>query len=322
MWSQDQDVLQAAQSAMQEGVRCWLATIVAVHGSSPRPAGSMALFAPPSQTGSLSGGCVEEELQRQLVAGDIGQGPGPNRLRYGVSAAENERLGLPCGGYLEVVVQRLVPERDLNWVQAALAAIVGRTLICRRLRLDKGTTAVFPVDTFSEVNADEHQLLQCFGARQRMLLVGAGALAERVADLALGLDYDVMVCDPRNEARSDWKGPSIPLLGGMPDDAVRLHANDAHSLVITLTHDPRIDDMALLEALESRAWYVGALGSRRTSDARRQRLLQLGLSETAVERLRAPVGLPIGSKTPMEIAIAILAEITHLRRADARSAAT
>lgn len=147
-----------------------------------------------------------------------------------------------------------------------------------------------------------------------MLLVGAGQLAASVAELALGLDYDVLVCDPREEARADWRGPAVPLIGGMPDDAVREYADDSESVIITLTHDPRIDDMALMQALESQAWYVGALGSLRTTAARRIRLQTLGIADAAIDRLHAPVGLDIGSKTPAEIALSILAELTRLRR--------
>ncbi|MEE4659094.1 MAG: XdhC family protein [Halieaceae bacterium] len=313
MQSQEQEVLAAARAALQAGGTCWLATVIGVHGSSPRPPGSMALFTPPQQTGSLSGGCVEEELLRQLVAGEF-SGAAPQRLRYGVSAAENARLGLPCGGHLDILLQALEPERDLGWIQAVLEATASRRCLQRSVALDSGATELLPLSRFSALSCDERSLRQCFGPRQRMLLVGAGALAARLAELALALDYDVRVCDPRDEARADWSGPALPLLGGMPDDAVREFASDEHSLVITLTHDPRIDDMALMEALESRAWYVGALGSVRTTVARRERLLALGLPPAAVDRLHAPVGLDIGSKAPLEIAIAVMAQIIGLRR--------
>ena len=114
--------------------------------------------------------------------------------------------------------------------------------------------------------------------------------------------------------REQWQGPDVPLLAGMPDDAVREHASDRHSIVITLTHDPRIDDMALMEALATDAWYVGALGSRRTTEKRLQRLRQLELGEDRLAALHAPVGLDIGSKTPLEIAVSIMAQLVQLRR--------
>ena len=132
------------------------------------------------------------------------------------------------------------------------------------------------------------------------------------------MDYDVLVTDPRQTMLDQWVGPDVPLLGGMPDDVVQAEASDSHSIIITLTHDPRIDDMALMEALESDAWYIGALGSSRTTRKRLERLRILEISEANIQRLHAPVGLSIGSKTPMEIAIAIMAQITQLRRASER----
>ena len=307
-------MLGAARDALDSGAEAWLATVVAVHGSSPRPPGSLALFLPPtSQIGSLSGGCVEEELSAGIAAGDFPREV-PVPLRYGVSAEENARLGLPCGGHLTVMLQFLDPERDAEWVHA-VNAMLGKRKACRRiLHRASGKTDVRREDRFSPLVFSDESLEQSFGPRQRLLLVGAGQLASSVAELALGLDYDVLVVDPRDEARADWKGPDVPLLDGMPDDAVREHANDEQAIVITLTHDPRIDDMALMEALESRAWYVGALGSLRTTRARRERLATLGVAPAAIDRLHAPVGIDIGSKTPPEIAVSILAELTRLRR--------
>jgi len=146
------------------------------------------------------------------------------------------------------------------------------------------------------------------------LLVGAGQLSQSVAELAVAMDYEVAVVDPRPEMLRQWRGPDVELVGGMPDDAVRSRVSDKHSVVITLTHDPRIDDMALMEALTTQAWYVGALGSQKTTEMRLARLRALELSEQQIQRLHAPVGIDIGSKTPIEIAISIMAELTALRR--------
>lgn len=314
MHTQDFAVLDAALRAVAEDREAWLATVVAVHGSSPRPPGSLALFLPPtSQVGSLSGGCVEEELLAGIARGEFG-GDSPQVLSYGVSAEENARLGLPCGGHLTVLLQALRPERDWGWLTELARALEERRCLSRRLVLSTGVTATASLKRFKDLEFDNEHLVQSFGPQQRMLLVGAGQLAMSVAELALALDYDVCVCDPRDEARRDWRGPNVPLIAGMPDDAVRQCADDEQSLVITLTHDPRIDDMALMEALESSAWYVGALGSKRTTEARLQRLQALGVAQEAIARLHAPVGLDIGSKTPPEIAVSIMAEITRLRR--------
>jgi xanthine dehydrogenase accessory factor len=314
MQSQDHEVLTAAARALGEGMEAWLATVVAVHGSSPRPPGSLALFLPrASQVGSLSGGCVEEELAAAITRGEFAS-DAPSVLQYGVTAEENARLGLPCGGHLTVFLQALKAGRDDGWLAVVLDALAARSNAQRLSSIDKTLTQAELADRFEPLHWDGACLRQCFGPRQRMLLIGCGQLAASVATMALGLDYDVLVCDPREEARRDWRGPDVPLLSGMPDDAVREHADDPASIVITLTHDPRIDDMALMEALECRAWYVGALGSRKTTEARRERLSLLGLSDAALNRLHAPVGLDIGSKTPPEIAVSILAELTRLRR--------
>ena len=157
-------------------------------------------------------------------------------------------------------------------------------------------------------------LTHSFGPRHRLLLVGAGQLAANLSTLALAMDYEVLLADSREWALDQWQGPEVEKILGLPDDVVREHAADEHCAVITLSHDPRVDDMALMEALDSACWYVGALGSVRTTEKRLQRLSQLGLSSDVLARLHAPVGLSIGSKTTMEIAVSIMAQLTQLRR--------
>ncbi len=269
------------------------------------------------QVGTVSGGCVEEDLLAKLREGMLAHS-GPELLEYGVSAQDNERLGLPCGGRLQLLLQRLGGS-DRDWIDRALAAIDGRYCVERHLDLATGYSRMAPVAHFTPLQFGDTRLVQCFGPSMRLLLVGAGQLAQSLAELALAMDYEVMVTDPRQAALDQWAGPAVPLIQGMPDDVVRGRAADPHSVIITLTHDPRIDDMALMEALTTTAWYVGALGSVRTTKKRLERLRQLGLSEEELGRLHAPVGLPIGSKTPLEIAVAIMAELTQLRRLSNRS---
>lgn len=315
MQTQDQDVLKHLQQWCSEGLRTWLCTIVRTVGSSPRPPGSMmACLEDGRQVGSVSGGCVEEDLLEKLRAGQYA-GLTPQLVEYGVSAEENERLGLPCGGRLHLLLQQLGPA-DLQWISDCLGRLERREHMLRRVSLASGATEILAAEHFKPVRLEGDTLYHSLGPRMRMLLVGAGQLAQTLAELALAMDYEVMVTDPRQSALDQWEGPVLPLRQGMPDDVVREHASDAWSIVITLTHDPRIDDMALMEALESKAWYVGALGSVRTTKKRLERLRQLGLGEEQLQRLQAPVGLPIGSKTPIEIAVAIMAQLTQLRRAE------
>ena len=313
MHTQDYDTLMHALEWCRQGLAPWLCTIVKVTGSSPRPVGSMlACLTDGRQAGSISGGCVEEDLLDRLHTNAIEAHP-PQLITYGVTPEENVRLGLPCGGRLQVLVQRL-GELDQSWLAEILAALDARRCIERHLSLESGDTQLISVEHFTELAIDPNRLRQCLGPRMRMLLVGAGQLAQRVAELALSMDYEVLVTDTRQGFLDQWEGPQLPLLQGMPDDIVRTYARDRFCIVITLTHDPRVDDMALMEALTTEAWYVGALGSMRTTAARLDRLRQLDLSEAQIARLHAPVGLDIGSKTPIEIAVAIMAELTALRR--------
>ncbi len=313
MRSLEAEVLASARDWLRAERSTWLCTIVAATGSSPRPPGSMLACRDDGvQCGSLSGGCVEEDLLQRLVAGEYAGDP-TRVVDYGVSAEENERLGLPCGGRLTVLVQAL-EKKDLDWLETVLAALAERRAVQRETDIATGSTRLQDSPRYLELAWDGECLRQSLGPKQRLLLVGAGQLSQSLAELALAMDYEVLVTDPRDTLREQWQGPAVPLLAGMPDDAVRAEVTDNRCLVITLTHDPRIDDMALMEALEGPAWYVGALGSRRTSEKRRQRLRQLGLGDTALARLHAPVGLDIGSKTPLEIAVAVLAELTQLSR--------
>jgi xanthine dehydrogenase accessory factor len=313
MQTQDFDVLEHAADWCQGGEPVWLCTIVAAIGSSPRPVGSLLVCHNDGrQVGSVSGGCVEEDLLQRLRAGEF-TGTQAHIIEYGVSAEENERLGLPCGGRLHLLVQTL-GQADLDWLNPVLESLAQRTTTQRQLDLSTGKTFLSPVARFIPLQLDSLYLRQCFGARMRMLLVGAGQLAQSLAELATAMDYEVIVTDPRREILAQWEGPAVPLLQGMPDDIVREQVTDQHSIVITLTHDPRIDDMALMEALTTDAWYIGALGSSRTTQKRLLRLAQLGLAEGDIAKLHAPVGLDIGSKTPIEIAVAIMAELTQLRR--------
>jgi xanthine/CO dehydrogenase XdhC/CoxF family maturation factor len=154
------------------------------------------------------------------------------------------------------------------------------------------------------------ELLGISRGAHRMLVIGAGQLSKYLAQIAVGLDYQVTVCDPREEYTETWDVPGVSLVKTMPDDTVVDMKLDERCAVVALTHDPKLDDMALLEALKSRAFYVGALGSRANNVKRRQRLEEFDLTPEQIARLHGPIGLYIGSRTPPEIAISILAEIT------------
>jgi len=313
MNSTDQTILSCLLASLTEGEQPWLVTVVATIGSSPRPVGSLVAFrADGSQVGSVSGGCVEEDLIARLLAGEF-NGPQIYLTDYGVTAEDNEKWGLPCGGRLELAIQQL-DTKDRDWVTEAHHAMSTRQTLRRSVSLESGETQISPSEQFAPLEKNDDTLTHCFGPRHRLLLVGAGQLAANLSTLALAMDYEVLLADSREWALDQWQGPEVEKILGLPDDVVREHAADEHCAVITLSHDPRVDDMALMEALDSACWYVGALGSVRTTQKRIQRLSQLGLSSDALARLHAPVGLSIGSKTTMEIAVSIMAQLTQLRR--------
>lgn len=176
-----------------------------------------------------------------------------------------------------------------------------------------GRVETTPGKWSDQLSFDGDTLSSVHGPHWRLLVIGAGQLSKYLAQMAQALDYRVTVCDPREEYADTWDVPGVTLTRGMPDDVVISMNLDAHSAIVTLTHDPKLDDMALLEALKSPAFYVGAIGSKKNNEARRLRLAEFDLSQREIDRLHGPVGLKIGSKTPPEIAVAILAEMTAIK---------
>ncbi len=313
MESSDQRVLSAVQVSLEADKSGWLITIVATHGASPRPLGSlMWLEKGGAVWGSVSGGCIEDDLLEKLQNNALPV-KGSQLLEYGVTAEENERFGLPCGGRMKLLLEFLDPER-LPEVTELNLALAQRRAIRRRVNFSDASWTLESITRGSVLALTDHELQQDFGPRYQLLLIGANELARCIAEIASSLEYRVLVCDPREERCAQWQVANTEVLQDMPDDAVAKYASDNYSAVITLTHDPRIDDMALMQALTQELFYVGALGSERTTEKRRVRLQQLGLSTEQMASLHAPVGLAIGSKSAMEIAVAVMAELTALRR--------
>lgn len=310
MESADREVLTAAAEWLEQGRQVYLATVVRTWGSSPRPVGSlMAVCDDARFVGSVSGGCVEDDLAARLAARVLPASP-PRLESYGVTAEQTYRFGLPCGGRLDLAVEAVTSAEPLR---AILRRMDTRELIARRLCLSTGEASLHPARRDQAFEFDDDNVTRVFGPAWRLLLIGAGQLSRHVAEIALALDYHVIVCDPREEYAAAWRVAGAELDARMPDEAVRERASDARSAVIALTHDPKLDDMALLEALQANAFYVGALGSKANNAKRRVRLESLGIPEPALARLHGPVGLPIGSRTPAEIAVAVLAELTAVR---------
>ena len=311
MDSVDLQVLKTAAAWAQHGYRSTLTTITRTWGSAPRPIGAMMLIRDDGQVvGSVSGGCVEDDLIERVKSGKLGLVK-PEVTMFGVSGDDARRFGLPCGGKLQLVMEPVVPG---GWIEDILDLISRDRMVSRILDLETGAvTMAAAAANRAQCVFDGRKLTNTFGPRYRLLIIGAGQLSVYLAQMAQGLDYQVTVCDPREEYGADWPLPGVELTREMPDDAVVAMQPDAHSAVVALTHDPKLDDMSLLEALKSPAFYVGALGSRANNARRRERLQLFDLSSAQIERLHGPIGLYIGSRTPAEIAVSVLAEMTSVK---------
>jgi xanthine dehydrogenase accessory factor len=307
MDSIDLDTLRTAGEWVRSGHRAVLATVTRTWGSSPRPEGAMMVLRDDGWVrGSISGGCIEDDLIARAAELTSALNA-PVVETYGVSAEEAHRFGLPCGGTIQIVLE---PLREIGWLGALTGAIASRQLMARELTLATGEITLRPVDASATLQFDGERLTTIHGPRYRLLIIGAGSLSAFLAPIAVGLDYEVTVCDPRIEHTAQWQVPNVLVIGTMPDDAVMEMKLDARSAVLALTHDPKLDDLALMEALKSDAFYVGAIGSRRNTEKRKARLVEFDVSPEQLDKLHGPVGIHIGSRTPHEIAISILADLT------------
>jgi len=352
MESLDLRVLADALQWRRAGHAVTLVTVVETWGSAPRPPGALlAVRDDGVVSGSVSGGCVEDDLIAQTKAafhsadnqggwaaqgsaqvkeepaqraGDTEQNPVPpsllarttelpSMLAYGVSKEEAARFGLPCGGTLRLVRE---PLQDVAWIEELLDRTARHEIVARHLTLATGAVRLLPAVRGQALQFDGSVLSSVFGPRWRLLLIGAGQLSQAVAQIALMLDFEVLVCDPREEYAAMLRQDGVRRVLGMPDDVVRELVPDAHTAIVALTHDPKLDDMALLEALRSDAFYVGALGSRRNQATRKQRLAEhFDLTAEELARLHGPVGVFIGAKTPAEIAVSVMAQIVQVKNA-------
>jgi xanthine dehydrogenase accessory factor len=317
MDSVDLSVLNTLQAWHAEHAAFWLATVVQTFGSSPRPPGAMLALRPDGVlVGSISGGCIEDDLAERARQGCLPTHT-PEMITYGVTRKEAQRFGLPCGGTLVIVVE---PVMDFSWIGEVLHRIARHQLVARRLDMNSGAVTLSDAARDDELRLDGDSLTTIHGPRWRLLIIGAGQTSGYLARMAQALDYQVIVCDPREEFRQVWDVPGTALLADMPDDAVTALQVDSRTAIVALTHDPKLDDMALLEALKSPAFYVGALGSKANNAKRCQRLALFDLTQKEIARLHGPVGLSIGSRTPPEIAVAILAHLISVRNQPAEVA--
>jgi xanthine dehydrogenase accessory factor len=306
----DLEVLKTCAQWLAAGKRCELVTVIRTWGSSPRPEGAtLAISEDGIVIGSVSGGCIEDDLIAQVRAQGITR-LHPELVTYGITADEAHRFGLPCGGTLQLAIE---PLSSASRIDELLERLSHQELVARRLDLATGEVTLEPAAGGMSMQASDAALTTIHGARWRLLIIGAGQLSRFLAQIAVGMDYRVVVCDPREEYRAGWDVEGVEVIHAMPDDLVIEMKLDARSAVVALTHDPKLDDLALMEALKSDAFYVGAIGSRANNAKRHERLKEFDLTDAQLAKLHGPIGLYIGSKTPPEIAISILAEMTAVK---------
>ena len=309
MDSLDLQVLAQARDWFVQGHKVWLVTVIETWGSAPRPPGALLCVRDDGLVaGSVSGGCVEDDLIDRLRHGE--RVDHPSLIAYGVTKEEAARFGLPCGGNLRLVQE---PLTGVAWIDEVLDRTSRHELVARTLELDTGKVQVEAASRGDVFEFDGRRLRALFGPRWRLLIIGAGQLSRAVAQMALALDFEVICCDPREEYNLTWDIPGTTFSKAMPDDLVLELQLDPHSAVVAVTHDPKLDDLVLLEALKSPAFYIGALGSRGNTAKRRERLAMFDLSPAEIDRLHGPIGLDIGAKTPAEIAVSIVAEIVAVQ---------
>jgi xanthine dehydrogenase accessory factor len=319
MDSLDLRVLGDALAWKKSGHGVSLVTVLETWGSAPRPPGALLAIRDDGMvSGSVSGGCIEDDLIARAkaalqAANTTSTDELPSLMIYGVTKEEATRFGLPCGGTLRLLNE---PLAQADWVEELLRRTANHQLVARTVTLSTGNVRLHEAQRGQTLQFDGETLTAVFGPKWRLLLIGAGQLSRAVAEMAGALDFEVLVCDPREEYAASLGIEGVQRIEGMPDDVVREMVPDAHTAIVALTHDPKLDDMALLEALRSDAFYVGALGSSRNQETRKQRLAEhFDMTEAELSRLHGPVGLRIGARTPAEIAISVLAEIVQVKNA-------
>jgi len=306
----DVQVLKKADEWVRTGHRAVMGTIVRTWGSAPRPVGSLVVIRDDGLVaGSVSGGCIEDDLVDRVRTRALAT-DSPQRVTYGVTAEDAFKFGLPCGGTLELVLEPVTPQTQ---VSELLARIIAGEQTLRSLDMRSGRVTLSEGTGTDVLSVSDDRLVTVHGPRWRLLIIGAGQLTHFVAQMALALDYQVTICDPREEYADGWLVPGTSLVRTMPDDTVIEFHPDRNTAIIALTHDPKLDDLALMEALKSNAFYVGAIGSKKNQAARRERLLEFGVTAEQLEQLHGPIGLKNGARTPSEIAVSILAELTGVK---------
>lgn len=315
----DIQVVDQALNWCEAGESFWLCTVLSTFGSSPRAPGSwLVARRDGAHCGSLSGGCVEEDflarLQEDCFKGQL------NRIRYGTAEeSDNPRVSLPCGGILDVLVEHWPACATTREHFLALqAALVGKGPVTRVVSLETGEVELESDSGLGAKVEEDHSTQRVrlrVGPVSRLVIAGLSSVATACASFAHSLGFEVIVCDPRPEEVRHFNLPGVTLCQELPSVWIAREGCHRATAVVALTHDPKIDDTALMEAVKTEAFYIGVMGSLRTTEKRRERLQRIGgLSEAQLNRIHMPIGLNIGSKTPAEIALSVMADIIRVRQ--------
>ncbi|HYX19856.1 MAG TPA: XdhC/CoxI family protein [Thermoanaerobaculia bacterium] len=338
------DVLDDIERWRSEGKRVALATVVATWGSAPRAVGGKMAVAEGRQiAGSVSGGCVENAVAE--AAGEVLRSGRPRLLKFGVSDDTAWSVGLACGGAIEVFVEPLADAayglvRDAVRAERSVAITtviqgpaehVGRKLVLTAdgrtagdlgNPIDRETRNALTDGRSRRVSIGEDEVfVDVLLPSPRLVVVGGVHIAVALVKLASALGWRTVLVDPREAFGNRARFPGVDeILSEWPDAALGRLALNENTAVAILTHDPKLDDPAVTAALASPAFYVGALGSTRTQEKRRKRLLEAGVSEEGLARLHAPIGLDLGGRAPEEIALSVMAQIVAVRHGKASAA--
>ena len=298
-------IIQQGRAWQAAGERVVLATVAHTWGSSPRQPGAVMVMSERGHfAGSVSGGCIEGELLARI------RERFPARFETLEYNSDTSRT-LPCGGRLLLTLEPLADVPDLD---AMLEALAGGSAVLRSLDMGTGAVAWSAAAPEARTALSEQVLEVVYEPAWRLLVVGAGELAGWVCRFASLLDYAIEVCDPRPEYREGWVHAEWPASADFPDDFITARGCDAHTAIVALTHDPKVDDLAMLEGLRTPVFYLGALGSGRTTARRAERLVEhFGMTAVDVARIRGPIGIDLRTRKPQEIALAVMTDITAAR---------
>lgn len=332
-------VISSVLKWLKEDEPVWLCSITKTWGSSPTPAGTlMAYCKKHGVAGTLSGGCIEEDLLEKMQLGTLlinqNKQQFPIEMIYGGSQEEQSKFVLPCGGQLHILVEYLHATLEVIEHFSSLEyflhqrEIIGRkvavhsgeiTLLTENIQRGISRVAECSVQNKNQnftdtTNAKEKVYIEhIMGPAYQMLLIGASEVARCVAELALSLDFEVSVWDHREEFIRNWQVQNVEVYQGSPEKLINEKFTDENNAIIALAHDPRVDDFALVDALSTKAFYIGAIGSKNTCRKRRERLVNYVGPPELLDKMHSPVGIDIGSKTPFEIAISVMAHVIQKR---------